>query len=362
MDLVAFSNARLRIAVVGAGRIGRRHIELIGASDTSEIAAIVDPAPESESLARANDWPWHSDLGSLLAGPPVDGIVIATPNEMHVSQALACIGRGIPVLIEKPIATTVEAALSIADAANDAGVPILVGHHRRHSPVLQRAREIVRGGRLGRLVGVVGTALFYKPDDYFSAAPWRRHPGGGPILINLIHAIDDLRFVCDEIDYVQAIASNSQRGFAVEDTVAVSLRFRAGALGSFLLSDAASSPWSWEQTSGEDAMFATYPDQDCYRVAGTLGSLEVPTLRIWTSPASPSWQRQLQPSSAAISGGGDPMKRQLDHFEAVIRGQVEPLVSAADASETLRLTLLIADDAARRGSASRNRSRSDSRS
>lgn len=348
METVESSNGRLRIAVVGAGRIGRRHIELIGASDASEVAAIVDPAPESESLARANGWPWHADLDTLLAGPTVDGIIVATPNEMHVPHALACIGGGIPVLIEKPVATTVQGALLIAAAASDAGVPVLVGQHRRHSPVLQRAREIVRGGRLGRLVGVVGTALFYKPDDYFAAAPWRRHPGGGPILINLIHAIDDLRFICGEIDYVQAIASNSQRGFAVEDTVAVSLRFRVGALGSFLLSDAAASPWSWEQTSGEDLTFATYPDQNCYRVAGTLGSLEVPSLRIWASPASPSWERQLEQLSAAVNDPADPMKRQLEHFEAVIRGQVEPLVSAVDASETLRLTLSIGEDASRR--------------
>ncbi|MGT2439683.1 Gfo/Idh/MocA family protein [Bradyrhizobium betae] len=103
------------------------------------------------------------------------------------------------------------------------GIPMLVGHHRRHNPIIKSARETVASGKLGQLTAVVGLWLLKKPDDYFEVA-WRREQGGGPLLINLIHDIDNLRFICGEIVEVQALTSNKVRGFAVEDTAALLLR------------------------------------------------------------------------------------------------------------------------------------------
>lgn len=77
----------------------------------------------------------------------------------------------------------------------------------------------------------MGSAVFYKPDEYFDAAPWRREAGGGPILIKMIHEIGNLRSLCGEIVAVQALASSATRDFPVEDTVAINLRFASGALG-----------------------------------------------------------------------------------------------------------------------------------
>ena len=116
-------------------------------------------------------------------------------------------------------------------------------------------------------------------DDYFDVA-WRREPGGGPILINLIHDIDNLRFIAGEIAAVQAVTSSARRGFAVEDTAAALLRFRDGALGTVVLSDTVAAPWSWELTAGERTSYS-YPQtgQDCYLFAGTNGALAVPSLR-----------------------------------------------------------------------------------
>lgn len=136
-------------------------------------------------------------------------------------------------------------------AAEAAGVPVQVGHHRRHSPLLKAARRVVDDGTLGPLVALTGTAMFYKPDEYFETAPWRREPGGGAILINMIHEVDDLLSICGDIVAVHAMASNRTRGFPVEDTVAIILQFANGALGTFLLSDTAASALSWEQTSRE---------------------------------------------------------------------------------------------------------------
>jgi predicted dehydrogenase len=228
---------------------------------------------------------------------------------------------------------------------------LLVGHHRAHSPIMAKAAEIVASGRLGRIVAVTGSALLCKPDRYFEDGPWRREPGGGPILINLIHDVHNLRMLCGEIASVQAIASRAARGFAVEDTVAIALRFANGALGTFLLSDTAASPASWEQTSRENPAYPAHDGLDCYHVAGTLGSLAIPTMRTWTHARAEdrSWWKPFDLDRIAIDRA-DPIRRQMEHFGAVARGEVAPLVSARDGLANLRVVDAIAE-AARSGRA-----------
>jgi predicted dehydrogenase len=331
----------LRIAVVGAGLIGRRHVELISASDHCDLSALVDLTPASEALASDLRVPHFHTLHDLLREARPDGVVLATPNPLHVDQALACIEAGVPPLVEKPVAETVASGARLVDVVERRGVPVLVGHHRRHSPLIARARDIIASGRLGPIVAVNGTAMFCKPDHYFDEGPWRRQAGGGPILINLIHEIDDLRTLCGEIVSVQALASNATRGFEVEDTVAIGLRFASGALGTFMLSDTAACAKSWEQTSGENKSYPSYPDEDCYLVAGTQGSLSVPTLRLKTYAGERSWWRPFVEEQVSVLRD-DPLERQLAHFCAVIRGEAQPLCTARDALQTLRVTLAVA--------------------
>jgi predicted dehydrogenase len=340
----------LHIAVAGAGVIGRRHMELLAASPACRLAAIVDPAPGAAALALAAGVPRYATLSELFAAGRPDGVIVATPNALHVEHALACIDAGVAALVEKPVADSVAEGTRLVAAVERAHARVLVGHHRAHSPILARAREIVAAGTLGALVAVTGSAMFYKPREYFDDAPWRRQPGGGPILINLIHEIGNLRSLAGEIVAVQAFASNATRGHPVEDTVAVNLRFASGALGNFMLSDTAASPRSWEQTSRENTSYATYPDEDCYVVVGTRGSLSVPTMRLklYDRDEDRSWWKPFRTDVAAVERS-DPLAHQLAHFCAVIRGEAEPLVSARDGLQNLRVTEAIAD-AARTGS------------
>ena len=250
------------------------------------------------------------------------------------------------MLLEKPITPTLDEGERLVAAAEAVHAKLLIGHHRAHSPIMAKAREVVESGVLGRLVAVSGSATFYKPDSYFSEAPWRREIGGGPILINMIHEVHNLRILCGEIVAVQAFASNAIRGFAVEDTVAINLRFASGALGTFMLSDTAVSARSWEQTSRENKAYASCDDEDCYVICGTRGSLSVPTMRLKTYPRAEdrSWWK---PFTAGVLEmvRDDPLKLQLEHFGAVIRGEAVPLVSARDGLANLRVTQAIASAA-----------------
>jgi predicted dehydrogenase len=334
-----------RIAVAGAGVMGRAHAERIQQHPTCTLVGLADPTPSAKRVADQLAVPWFDGLASLLQNTQPDGIVLATPNALHVSGALSCIAAGVPVLIEKPIASSVADAQRVVDAARQAGVPVLVGHHRRHSPAMAQARDVIDGGRLGRLVAVSGSATFVKPKHYFSDAPWRAQAGGGPILINLVHDIDNLRMLMGEISAVHAMASHAVRGLAVEDTVAINLQFESGALGTFLLSDTAASPRSWEHTSGENKAYDHHADQDCYVVSGTQGSLQVPSLREYHYDGECSWLVPLSQQQHGVEVA-DPLCRQLDHFCAVIRQQASPRVTADSATRSLAVTLAVAQAAA----------------
>jgi predicted dehydrogenase len=147
-----------------------------------------------------------------------------------------------------------------------------------------------------------------------------------------------MRTLCGEVAAVQAIASNTIRRFPVEDTVAINLQFRNGALGTFVLSDTGASPRSWEQTSRENPVYPTYPDEDCYSITGTLGSLDFPTMRLKAHPApqAPSWHVPFVEEVIPVVRE-DPLERQLDNFLDVILGLADPVVTAFDGAQNLRV-------------------------
>jgi predicted dehydrogenase len=325
----------VRIAVAGAGLIGQRHIEEVDASGSAQLAAIVDPFPAAQEIADTFGIPRYGSLTELFAADTPDGVILATPNQLHVDGGLECVAAGVPVIVEKPIGDTVEGATRLVEAAEAAGVPLLTGHHRNYSAIMAKAREIVQSGVLGSIVAVVGTAMFYKPDDYFDGGDgWRRRPGGGPILLNLIHEVNNLQSLVGDVVRVQATTSNATRGFEVEDTAAMVFTFANGALGTFLLSDAAASPRSWEQTSMENATYASYPDEDCYHLAGTQGSLSVPTMRLNVYEGERSWWQPFASSTVELARS-DPLANQVEHFAAVIRGEAGPICSGRDGLKTL---------------------------
>ncbi len=343
----------LKMAVAGAGQIGKRHIEMItslAAHSACDLHSIVDPSPDAWQLAASLGVRCYRELSALLeAVDKPDGIVLATPNQHHHAQALQCIAQNIPILIEKPIATTVAQGQAICQAAERWQTPVLIGHHRRHSAIMARSCEIVASGRLGKLVAIQGTFMLYKAENegYFEPE-WRKTLGGGPIMLNMIHEIGNLRALMGEIAQVQALSSNATRGFEVEDTACVNFRFVNGALGSFMLSDTVASSRSWEHTTGEDPRYALahVDDDDCYVVAGTAGSLSIPTMRLKTFPnaAAPSWHKALHTETIELPQV-DPMQAQMAHFCDVIRGQISPFVSARDGLNNLAVVEAISDSA-----------------
>ena len=239
--------------------------------------ALSDPDPAKGKLAAELGVTYYRDYREMIDQEQSGRRADLVPNEAHDAVGVECAARGLHLFMEKPIASSLEAADRLIGAARANQVQLYVAHHRRFNPRINRVRQALRDGELGELVGVSVLWCMYKPSEYFAAGPWRAKKGGGPILINTIHEIDLLRYLHGEFSRVYAEVSNKSRGFEVEDTVSVSMRFQDGALASILMSDAAPSLWGYESTAGENPFF--YPTKgDLYHFLGRKASLTFPGL------------------------------------------------------------------------------------
>lgn len=337
-----------RLAVIGTGRMGARHAELIHAHPMCSLVGICDVDPGRQNIAARFGVPFHTSVEELIEQEKPSAAIIATPTSHHASVAETCAQHSVHVLIEKPIADTMEGAQRITETTRSCGVRVLVGYHRRHNPLILKARELVRGGVLGRLVGVSVLWAALKPDDYFDI-DWHRECGvGGPVLINLVHDLDSLRFVCGEISEVYAQARSSVRGLEVEDSVSITVSFEDGALGTILATDASPSPWSYEMTTGENPSFP-HVDESCYHFLGSEGSLAFPAMELWRYPdgAQKGWRHLLEPTRLVVEPR-EPLRAQLEHFCRVVEGEEEPILDVEGGAASLAVALA-AHEAARKG-------------
>lgn len=338
--------ANIAIGVIGAGLIGRKHLGKIAEHPDFDLAGIADVNADA-AAAQNPGARIFADYRKLLDEARPHAVVIASPNQAHAEMGIECARRGIHILIEKPVTDTLAAAAALIAEVKKAGITSLVGHHRRHHRQVRTLQALLREGRIGDLVGVSAIWATYKPDAYFEAGPWRTQPGGGPILINLIHDIDLMRHLFGEVASVQALTSNAVRGFAVEDTAVVALRFRNGALGTVTVSDTATAPWNWDLSAGEAERFPRQ-DVNAHFYSGTEGSLTLPRLELWRYRAdqgpAQGWHDPLTEERTAVHTGC-PYTEQLRHFAALVAGREEAVCSAADGYRTLEATLAVKDAA-----------------
>lgn len=340
------SDKKVNLALVGSGVIGKRHLLAARSCPQIELVAIADPSSQAKELADDLAVPHFSDNEVMLQQCQPDGVIVATPTEHHLQPTLASLDHGAHVLVEKPIMATLAEASTTIERSEKTGCHVLVGHQRRYYPQVHQARELIVAGRLGKLVAVAGQWTMRKPEPYY-APEWRKQWKAGPVLTNLIHEIDSLRYICGDIDSIVADTSNVVQGFEKEDVAALILRFKSGALGSFMLSDQTLSPWSWESAIGENAAIPQ-TSQNAIRFMGTKGSLDFPNLTLWnTNDPQPDWSSQLEPEVIEHSAH-DPYIAQLEHFSDVILGKEPPRITAKDATATLHATAAVLE-AARSG-------------
>lgn len=227
----------LRVAIVGCGRIAKRHAELLGAGhiDGAELAAVCDIVMEKATrLGSAYEVPAFSSIKEMLtSGIEIDAVSILTESGAHAACALEVAPYGKHLIIEKPMALTLTDADEMIAAADLNGCRIFVIKQNRFNRPIQKVREALESGRFGRLVMGTVRVRWCRRQDYYDQDAWRGTWAldGGVLTNQASHHIDMLEWMMGDVETVFAKSSRALVDIEAEDTAVVVLRFTSGALG-----------------------------------------------------------------------------------------------------------------------------------
>lgn len=313
-----------------------------------DLVAVAGFGQQAEDVAKELNVPLFADYNDLLKEVPLDAVAIALPNGLHVASTRACLDAGIKnILLEKPIANTVEEAEEIIKMCDEADAKLLIGHHRRSSSKYLFLRDFIESGKLGKLVGVQGTYAIAKPFSYYDVE-WHTKKGGGPLLINAIHDIDDLNYTTGmTVNRVYAAARNNIRGNEIEDSVSVVFEFDEGVTATYFLSDGTPGPWNYDLAAEENHFFKWCPGENSLKFFGTKGSLGFPNMDFYsyTDDDHYGWGEELHKEHFDIEKN-DPMTAELEHFVDLCTGrETKPRCTGEDGIATLKVINAILESA-----------------
>ncbi|KAF7188742.1 Myo-inositol 2-dehydrogenase [Pseudocercospora fuligena] len=329
----------IKIAIIGTGLIGPRHANSVSASPIAVLHCFVDPRAEAAAIAETFAVPWYESVHAMLqAEHHPEAAIVCTPNHTHVAVATELLRAGIHVLVEKPLATSIEDARNLIETAKCSQRHLIAGHHRRFNPYVTAAKRALEQGTIGRPIAVSGIWATYKPDSYFAPpTEWRAGVTGGPILINLVHDLDVLQYLLGPITRVHAEKALSTRGNQAEEGAAILLRFASGVVGTFILSDASPSAHNFESGTGENPTIPRM-GKDFYRIFGSEGTLSVGDMKVssYDDAVEKSWTSLLGERVLDV-GQQVPFDEQVANLIAVVRGLEQPRCTGADGLSALVL-------------------------
>lgn len=218
-------------------------------------------------------------------------------------------------------------------AADEAGIPLLVGYSRRFHPQIRLAADLLAAGRLGQPVTVQMTSWFPRPSSYFDDIDWRSVQGHGPLLYELIEEFDALVCLFGSVDDIAGMGHRHESVQGFDDSAVIIIRFQSGVIATLNLSDRVVGPYSWALTSEDDEAFSK-TGQNCLSIGGTQGSLSLPHGDFWFYPDGPAWDAKLE-HERLVPSTVNARQAQLRHFEDVALRKVAPDVSGADALDLL---------------------------
>ena len=151
---------KIKLAVVGVGDMGLKHIDAIKKTKGAELSAVVDL--KENSFTKKINSNFYTSIRDMFKFEKIDGVIVATPNSSHFRDSLEVINHKCTVLIEKPITTNSKDTEKLISVAKKMKVEILVGHHRRHNPLMQKAKELIDNNILGKVRTININCQMYK--------------------------------------------------------------------------------------------------------------------------------------------------------------------------------------------------------
>jgi UDP-N-acetyl-2-amino-2-deoxyglucuronate dehydrogenase len=226
----------LKIAVIGLGDISNIHIPAIRNSKYAQLVAVCDHDPKCAD--KVNDIPFYTDYLHMLNEVNLDCVHICLPHHLHYSVTKAVVERGIHVILEKPLAHTIEDSRAMVELEEKyPNVKICVSLQNRLNQTVETLQQYINQGQYGELIGLKGIVTWHRPKAYYDVKPWRgqmKTAGGGVMINQSIHTLDLLQLFEGEIDSIRgSIDCLLDYGYDVEDTATAHIQYKNGATGLF---------------------------------------------------------------------------------------------------------------------------------
>ena len=227
---------KIRVAVVGCGRIATRHFAAIQdlKAEISLVAVCDVSTAIAEEASQTFDCIYYTDFTALIEGEELDCVILCTPSGLHAKQTIAAAKRGINILVEKPMATSYADGLRMINECDKSGVRLFVVKQNRLNATIQLLKQAITEERFGKLILAQSSVFWTRPQEYYSqGSGWRGtwEFDGGALMNQASHYFDLLHWLLGPVDKVYAITSTSRK-IETEDTGVVNLRWRNGVLGS----------------------------------------------------------------------------------------------------------------------------------
>lgn len=234
------TDRKIRIALIGCGRIASNHFSAIEKhSDRAKLVDVcdIDEAALTEAVARTQAR-GHRSLSDLLSATTADLVVLTSPSGLHSEQTIKIARAGLHVMTEKPMATRWHDGLQMVRACDAANKYLFVVHQNRHNPTLQMLKNAVDQDRFGKIYSVALNVFWTRPQSYYDSADWRGtwEFDGGALMNQSSHYIDLLHWLIGPVQSVMAETGTLGRNIEVEDSGVASIRWRSGALGTLNVS------------------------------------------------------------------------------------------------------------------------------
>lgn len=314
----------MKFLIAGLGSIGRRHLRnlrALGENDILLYRTHRSTLPDEELAGL----PVETDLKAALAHRP-DAVIVSNPTALHLEVAVPAAEAGCHILLEKPISHSLDGVDKLETAARRSGSRILVGFQFRFHPTLRQAAEILRAGRIGRILSVRAQWGEYLPnwhpwEDFRQGYAARPDLGGG-VVLTLCHPLDYLHWLIGPVESLWAMTASLNLNLAVEDTAEIGLRFMSGALGSVHLNYNQRPPAHCLEIVGSEGTLR-WDNQD-----GILREYRAGEDRWETYAPPPGFERNVM------------FLEEMQHFLEVVRG-AQPVCTLEDGAYALRLALAV---------------------
>lgn len=304
---------KLRTAVIGAGKVGHFHAQVLQELDKSEFVAVAGRnLAKTQGFAAQYGVSAYDDVAAMVRDEEIDVVTVCTPHPVHAAVAIPAIENGAHVLIEKPLASSVEDCDAILDAAARHGVQVGTIVQRRFYAPCQRIRAAIDAGKIGTPILGTVSMLGWRDRPYYDSDPWRgtwKGEGGGVLVNQAPHQLDLLLWYMGEVEEVYGVWRNFNHPYIeVDDTVVATVKFRGGGVGTITASNSQDPAlYGKVHVHGDNgASVGVQTDGGAMFIAGVSEIAEAPYNDIWTVAGEEGRQAEYRVADEASFAAVDP--------------------------------------------------------